>query len=111
MPYREARAILLAAAEPVGTEKLALSACAGRVLAQKLTASCDVPPFDRSAFDGYVLRAEDTHSASREHPVTLRILEEIPASCVPRCALGPGETHELAVAIQAVAEEAPGSAQ
>ena len=95
MPYREARAVLLAAAEPVGTEKLALSACAGRVLAQRLTAACDVPPFDRSAFDGYVLREEDTRVASREHPVTLRILEEIPASCVPRCALDPGEASKI----------------
>ncbi len=45
----------------VGTEKLALSACAGRVLAQTLTAAYDVPCFDRYAFDGYVLRAEDMY--------------------------------------------------
>lgn len=95
MPYREARAILLAAAEPVETEKRELCACAGRVLAQKLTAACDVPPFDRSAFDGYVLRAEDTRRASCEQPITLRIMEEIQVSSLPRNALGPGEASKI----------------
>lgn len=43
----------------------------------------NVPPFDRSPYDGYALRASDTAAAAKTAPVTLRILEEIPAGAVP----------------------------
>lgn len=95
MPFREARDRLAALSRPVGTERIPLSACANRVLAQDLVASSDVPPFDRSPYDGYVLRARDSLGASRDAPVTLRILEEICASCVPRRALTAGTASKI----------------
>lgn len=76
------RDALLQAVTPVGTEEIALSAAGGRVLAQNLPAAGDVPPFDRSPYDGYAFRAADVKNASREIPVTLRILEEIAAGAV-----------------------------
>lgn len=81
--YEQAQALLLSAAEAVGTERLPLSQCGGRILAQEVLAAEDVPAFDRSPYDGYAFRAADTVSASRETPVTLRVLEEIPAGAVP----------------------------
>ena len=95
LTYREARQVLLDFAAPVGTEHVPLAECAGRILACELFASSDVPPFDRSPFDGYVLRAADTVNASRENPVTLKIMEEIPASCVPKHALETGEASKI----------------
>ncbi len=93
--YREIRDLLATLSGPVGTETLPLAVCAGRVLARDLVAASDVPPFDRSPFDGYVLRAEDSLGASRETPVTLRILEEIPASAVPRIELTAGTASKI----------------
>ena len=93
--YRKARDILAAAACPVSAEKLPLADCAGRILAQALVAGSDVPPFDRSPFDGYVLRAADSAAASQENPVTLRILEEIPASSVPRYPITGGTASKI----------------
>ena len=93
--YREARAALLEAVRPVGKERVPLAACTGRVLARELVASSDVPPFDRSPFDGYVLRAADTLNASRENPVTCNIVEELPASCVPKYMLGAGQASKI----------------
>ena len=81
--YMTARALLMDAVEPVGTEWAALSESGGRILAQDLIAVENVPPFDRSPYDGYALRAADTAGASGETPVTLRILEEVPAGSVP----------------------------
>lgn len=81
--FEQARELLLTAVRPVETEAVPLSWCGGRVLAQDLTAHENVPAFDRSPYDGYALRAEDTASASKENPVPLRILEEIPAGAVP----------------------------
>lgn len=81
--YEEARDLLLARTRPGGTERVPLSACAGRVLAQDLLARENVPAFDRSPYDGYALRAEDTADASRDTPKTLRVLEEIAAGSTP----------------------------
>lgn len=85
--WEAARNLLLERATPVTTEEILLDKSAGRVLGFDLKAAEDVPPFDRSAYDGYALRAEDVRTASRENSVTLRITETIPA----------GETAHLAV--------------
>ncbi len=80
--FREAARLLWEAVSPVETENIPLTQTMGRILGQTVTAKSDVPPFDRSPFDGYAFRAEDTAKASREAPVTLRVLEEIPAGSV-----------------------------
>ncbi|MGN1367489.1 MAG: molybdopterin molybdenumtransferase MoeA, partial [Aristaeellaceae bacterium] len=83
MEYRAARDLLLGLVAPVGTERTAVACCAGRVLAQDLIAAENIPPFDRSPYDGYAFRSQDTQGASKAHPVTLAILEEVPAGAVP----------------------------
>ncbi|MBR7058696.1 MAG: molybdopterin molybdotransferase MoeA [Stomatobaculum sp.] len=86
----EARKRLLQFTEPVGTEMIQLSDCLGRILAEDIRAAADVPDWPRSAFDGYAFRAADTSSASPETPVTLHILEEVPAEKVPETRLTEG---------------------
>lgn len=83
MAFEEAREIMLAVTEPVGTERVLLENSVGMVLAQDVTALENVPSFDRSPYDGYAFRAEDTAEASGSNPVTLRILEEVAAGEVP----------------------------
>ena len=86
----EARKRLLQFTGPVGTEKVRLPDCFGRILAEDIRAAVDVPDWPRSAFDGYAFRAADTSSASPETPVTLHILEEVPAGKVPETRLTEG---------------------
>ena len=93
--WLQARELLLGLAAPVDTELAPLSACGGRVLAFELSAAEDVPPFDRSAYDGYALRAADVAAASREAPVTLRITETIPAGAVPTLPVTAGTAARL----------------
>ena len=81
--YLTAQTLLLAAVTPVNTEQVSLSSAQGRILAADVIAAESVPPFDRSPYDGYACRAADTEAASETHPVTLRILEEVPAGAVP----------------------------
>ncbi|WOE77838.1 molybdopterin molybdotransferase MoeA [Pseudomonas protegens] len=62
MPVEEALARLLAMAEAapiVERERLPLAATEGRVLAEALVSSLDLPPWPNSAMDGYALRVED----------------------------------------------------
>ncbi len=90
MDYEQARSALLARIHPVNAERAPLDACAGRVLAEALVAAEDVPPFDRSPYDGYALRSADTAGIDADHAVTLEILEEVPAGHLGRCAVTPG---------------------
>ena len=52
LSWTQARELLLNLALPVETETVSLDECAGRVLGFDLRAEADVPPFDRSAYDG-----------------------------------------------------------
>jgi molybdopterin molybdotransferase len=58
LTFEQARALLLARAKPLGTERLPLSVAERRVLAWPVVAPGDLPPFSYSAMDGYALRAE-----------------------------------------------------
>ena len=93
--WTEARDLLLQHASPTETESVPLTACAGRVLAFDLTAGSDVPPFDRSAYDGYALRSADTAQAAPEHPVTLSVTETIPAGKTASLPVTPGHAAHL----------------
>ena len=93
--YIKARELLLHAVTPVGTEEAPLSECGGRILARDLIAAENIPPFDRSPYDGYAFRAADTASASRQTPVVLRVLEEIPAGAVPTAEITTGTAAKL----------------
>ena len=80
MEYQAARDYLLSCIDrPESTEAVSLLYAAGRVLAENVFAACDVPPFDRSPYDGYAFRAKDTVGVSKGHPAVLRIKEEVPA--------------------------------
>lgn len=95
MEYDKAAELLASLAQPVGTCRIPLAQCGGAVLAQELTANENVPAFDRSPYDGYAFRAEDTRDASREHPAVLQILEEIPAGSVPSCEVTAGTAVKI----------------
>ncbi len=69
-PISAALDALLAGLVPLPAEQVPLEEAAGRVLAEPVMATLDVPPFDNSAMDGYALRASD---AGKRLPVSQRI--------------------------------------
>jgi len=70
--FDEALAIIASAARPLGTENIALSQGAGRVLAAPVIAAIDSPRADVSAMDGYAMRSQDLG----EYPVSLNVVGE-----------------------------------
>ncbi|USD21727.1 molybdopterin molybdotransferase MoeA [Microbulbifer variabilis] len=63
MPIESAREKLLETLSPIsGTENLSLAQAAGRVLAEDVFSTVNLPPCDNSAMDGYALRFEDLAS-------------------------------------------------
>jgi molybdopterin molybdotransferase len=63
----------------LGKEKIDLISSLGRTIAEDVLSNFDIPPFERSAMDGFAIIAEDTNSASEENPVFLEIVGEIKA--------------------------------
>ncbi|MDV2686015.1 molybdopterin molybdotransferase MoeA [Alkalihalophilus lindianensis] len=64
------------------TEMVSIDESYGRFLAEDLLASHDVPAFDRSPYDGFAIRAEDTNEANSEHPISFEVVGEIGAGYV-----------------------------
>jgi molybdenum cofactor synthesis domain-containing protein len=74
----EARRRLHENATPIQrTERVQLRDAQGRVSAADLASPTDVPPFSRSAMDGYALIAADTRGAERLSPARLRLTDRI----------------------------------
>lgn len=91
LSFDEALDQLLAAAKPIAEiEQVATENALGRVLAQALVSSIDLPPLDNSAMDGYALRAADITQAGVQLPVSQRIAAGSVAS-----ALEPGTAARI----------------
>ncbi|WP_423454076.1 molybdopterin biosynthesis protein [Ottowia sp. VDI28] len=70
---------------PLGSETIPLHAALGRVLAEDVTASIDVPGFDRSNVDGFAVQAADTWGAMEETVRTLALTgDTLAPGIVPR---------------------------
>lgn len=54
----------------------------GFVLGETILSDVNIPPFDRSPLDGYAVRAVDIEGASKEIPITLEVIDNIPAGHV-----------------------------
>ncbi len=77
-------------------EVIPLLRAGGRVLAEDVTASIDVPSFDRAAMDGYALRALDTFYSDEEKPSTLKLVGYVLAGENKKVELKAGECAGIA---------------
>lgn len=59
---------------PLDPEPVSITAAAGRVPADAVESSVDIPGFRRATMDGYAVRAEDTYGASAYNPIPLDVL-------------------------------------
>ncbi|MFP6572472.1 MAG: gephyrin-like molybdotransferase Glp [Vicinamibacterales bacterium] len=93
----EALRIVTETAHPLTrTHYVPLEKSSGLVLATDIIAAQDVPPFDRAAMDGYAVLANDTFSASRQTPKSLRCIETVHTGNIPTKQVGTGECAEIA---------------
>lgn len=95
-PVEEAVARILNALDvPEKTEEIPLLQALGRVAAGDVCARVAQPPFDRSALDGYALRAADIAAAGPETPVTLPVSPVSLCRQRPRGPLAPGTAARI----------------
>ncbi|HZV54303.1 MAG TPA: gephyrin-like molybdotransferase Glp [Rhodocyclaceae bacterium] len=78
LSYDEALAKLLAGARKVkGIDRVPLAEGLGRILAEPIVSTVDVPPLDNSGMDGYAVRCADVQAGT-----ALRVSQRIPAGSV-----------------------------
>ncbi|EGA91072.1 molybdopterin biosynthesis protein MoeA [Planococcus donghaensis MPA1U2] len=63
----------------IGAEKVNLEESYGRILAEPIVASSDVPPFDRSPYDGFAIRSIDSEGASGDNRIAFKVIDHIGA--------------------------------
>jgi len=92
----EAEKLVLKNCRPLDViEEVPISAASGRVLASDIKADRSVPPFNRSAMDGYAVIAEDTFGAD-EGGVQLKLKGVIHAGDVSSEAVTQGHCIQIA---------------
>lgn len=91
----EALTAMLACVERLQPVEVSLDEAAGLILADDIVARGDVPPFTNSAMDGFAVQAADIASATAEHPVRLRVLEDVPAGTVAAGTVAPGTAMRI----------------
>ncbi|ALS80284.1 gephyrin-like molybdotransferase Glp [Planococcus kocurii] len=79
LPVINAVERVLECALSLGTEKVELEESFGRILAEPIIASSDVPPFDRSPYDGFAIRSVDSVGATGDNRIAFKVIDHIGA--------------------------------
>ncbi|MEO0456414.1 MAG: gephyrin-like molybdotransferase Glp [Cyanobacteria bacterium P01_A01_bin.114] len=95
LPAAEAEQLILNLVTPLDTridqETVDLANAYNRLLAATVTSQLDFPHWDNSAMDGYAVRYADVQAA----PVSLAVIEEIPAGRRPQQTLKAGQAARI----------------
>ena len=85
---KQALSIILRQAKLLGQESILISETLGRILAEDIYSDINLPPFDRSAMDGFAVNSKDTSEV-------FEIIEDIPAGKVPKKTIKPGQCARI----------------
>lgn len=96
IPLSEALAIVKENQKIMETEIINLEDSYLRVLAKDIYSLHDSPSFDKSAMDGYAVKAEDTFGASLNVIKNLKIIDQIGAGDFSTKEVGEGEAIKIA---------------
>ncbi len=87
LSFNDALSTVLGHVARLEPARVPLAEAVGLVLAEDVVSDVDMPPFNKSAMDGYAVMAADLARV----PCILRVVEEVPAGTLPKRRLRPGE--------------------
>ncbi|MDP1623886.1 MAG: molybdopterin molybdotransferase MoeA [Bacteroidales bacterium] len=100
--FEDALNTVLSQTNTIGNERVALPDSLWRVLAENIFSDTDMPPFDKSAVDGYACRTfvgaqnfVPQHFVPQLYIVPQQIIETIPAGTVPQKTIMPGQCSKI----------------
>lgn len=95
LSVEEARQKMLETIPVLPTENRNILECTGYVLAEKLNATENIPPFDNSAMDGFAVQSKDLIGVSKEKPASLSVVETIAAGYAPKKSVSSGQAARI----------------
>jgi molybdopterin molybdotransferase len=96
IPVSQAEKTILSLVQPLSeVESVDLTLATGRILASSIVSRVDFPHWDNSAMDGYAVKFSDVRSSTPKHPITLEVVEEIPAGYQPQREIQSGEAARI----------------
>jgi len=95
IPVDEAIAHCMARAALMPTISIPLAQSLHYYTAEDITATYDIPMFDKSPYDGYAVRSADTIGADGEHRIAFRTIDHIGAGEVSSHTLKPYEAVRI----------------
>jgi len=96
MPVPVAKKIIMRSMKNTEMELIDLDKGYQRIIAQDVISVLNSPPFDRSAMDGFAIRAEDTFGHSQTNPVQFKIVNRIGAGQVSTLEVKNNEAIKIA---------------
>jgi len=91
----DALEIVLKQVSVLSSERVKLLSSLGRVLSENIYSDFDIPGFNRAAMDGYAVVAKDTVHACPDRPVTLKVIDEVPAGFRVKSAISSGKAIRI----------------
>lgn len=86
---------LLSRVSVLDAEVIDLSKSYGFILAEPILAKHDVPPFDRSRYDGYAIRSVDSINASGNKQISFQVIDKIGAGQMSTQKVGENEAIRI----------------
>ena len=100
IPVADAVRQVMEHAASIESEMVSLEDAYGRVLAEPIIAKHDVPPFDRSPYDGFAIRSLDSIGATGNNRVSFSVVGEIGAGHVGEKPIGEKEAYRIMTGAQ-----------
>ncbi len=94
-PLKAALKLVMSNLRYSAKEEISFKNALGRVLAEDAAAKNFVPPFSRSAVDGFAVRASNTFRISPSKPKTFKVIGSVRAGVLPRVIVNKGEAAKL----------------
>ncbi|MCX0392956.1 molybdopterin molybdotransferase MoeA [Clostridium perfringens] len=91
----EALEILNKNTKALKSEVVSIKDSLKRVLYGDVKSKINNPPFNKSVFDGYAFKSEDSKGTSKENPIELKIVDEIFAGMWPEIEIKSGEAIRI----------------
>lgn len=91
----EALKILNKNTKALKSEVVSIKDSLKRVLYGDVKSNINNPPFNKSVFDGYAFKSEDSKGTSKENPIELKIVDEIFAGMWPEIEIKHGEAIRI----------------
>ena len=90
LSVKKARERILEFFSPTNPIEIPLETSLGKFLSGDIVSKINLPLFDNSSMDGFAIISKDTNGARSDHPIRLKVVDDIPAGKNPTITIKPG---------------------